>query len=258
MDIVVIGGGIPQPDEPLYPYTRGKPKALLDILGKPMLQWELDAFSDAKGVENVIVIGLSQDSGLTCSKPLSFFPNKRSMIENILAGVNEVKRINPSATRVLLATGDIPAITPEMVDWEIKNAATDNVNLCYNVVRREVMEARYPYSKRTYIRLKDMEVCGGDMNMLSTSVTSLDPAIWEKLTAARKKPFKQAYILGLDNLLLLLLRVISLDDAVSRISKRLHMTGRAIVCPYAEIAMDVDKPHQLELLRTDLASKVKH
>jgi hypothetical protein len=36
------------------------------------------------------------------------------------------------------------------------------------------------------------------------------------------------------------------------------MTGKAIVCPYAEIAMDVDKPNQLELMQADLTKRVKH
>jgi hypothetical protein len=36
------------------------------------------------------------------------------------------------------------------------------------------------------------------------------------------------------------------------------MTGTAIVCPYAEVGMDVDKPHQLEMIRADLAERVKH
>jgi NDP-sugar pyrophosphorylase family protein len=43
MDAIVIAGGIPEPGDPLYEYTQGQPKALLDIAGKPMVQWVLDA-----------------------------------------------------------------------------------------------------------------------------------------------------------------------------------------------------------------------
>jgi hypothetical protein len=64
--------------------------------------------------------------------------------------------------------------------------------------------------------------------------------------------------MGFDTLLLMLLRAITLDEAVKKVAARLHMTGKAIVCPYAEIAMDVDKPNQLELMRADLAKRVKH
>ena len=258
MDAVVMAGGIPQPDEPLYPYTRGKPKAMLDILGKPMVQWVLDALSGAQLVENIVLIGLTEESGLTCAKPLKFLPNKISMIENILGGIKKIMEINPSATRLLLVSSDIPGITSAMVDWEVETTSESDVDLCYNVVKREVMEVRYPGSKRTFTKLKGMEICGGDLNVLRTSVASMNTDIWEKLIASRKNPVKQAAIMGFDTLLLILLRMITLDEAVKKLTTRLHMTGKAIVCPYAEIGMDVDKPNQLELMRADLANRVKH
>jgi GTP:adenosylcobinamide-phosphate guanylyltransferase len=258
MDAVITAGGIPEPDELLYPFTQGKPKAMLDICGKPMVQWVLDALSSAKRVENVILIGLTEDSGVTCSKPLTFIPNRGSMIENLLAGINAVLEINPTAYRALLVSSDIPGITSEMVDWEVETSLQTDVDLCYNVVMREVMEARYPDSKRTYMKLKGMQICGGDMNVVRTSVATSNTEIWEKLIASRKNPLKQASIIGFDTLLLTLLGVISLDEAVKKATARLHMTGKAIICPYAEIGMDVDKPVQLELVRMDLAGRVTH
>ena len=258
MDGVVMAGGIPQLDELLYPYTQGKPKAMLDILGKPMVQWVLDALSGAQRVENIVLIGLTEESGLTCAKPLTFLPNKISMIENILGGIKKIIEINPSAARLLLVSSDIPGITSAMVDWEVETTSESDVDLCYNVVKREVMEVRYPGSKRTFTKLKGMEICGGDLNVLRTSVASMNTDIWEKLIASRKNPVKQAAIMGFDTLLLILLRMITLDEAVKKLTTRLHMTGKAIVCPYAEIGMDVDKPNQLELMRADLANRVQH
>lgn len=257
MDAVVTAGGIPQPDELLYPYTRGKPKAMLDICGKPMVQWVLDALSEARRVENVVIIGLPEDSKVTCDKPMTFLPTRPSMIENILAGISGVLQVNPSATRVLMVSSDIPAITGEMVDWEVETSMQHDVDLCYNVARREVIEARFPGSRRTFTRLKDIEVCGGDLNVLRTSVVTRDMSIWNKLVASRKNPIRQASIIGLDLLLLVLLHRLTLDDTVTKVASRLNMTGRAILCPYAEIAMDIDKPHQLEMIRGDLAARVK-
>jgi molybdopterin-guanine dinucleotide biosynthesis protein A len=255
MDAVITAGGIPQPGEPLYPFTLGQPKAMLDIGGKPMVQWVLDALGGAKRVENVILIGLTEESGVACLKPLTYIPNKIGMIENILGGINKVLEINPSATRVLLVSSDIPGITSEIVDWEIETTLQTEVDLCYNVVKREIMEAHYPSARRTYTRLKGMQVCGGDMNVVRTSVALMNPEIWEKLIASRKNPLKQAAIIGFDTLILAFLGIISLDQALKKATARLHMTGRAVICPYAEIAMDVDKPNQLELMRADLVGR---
>jgi GTP:adenosylcobinamide-phosphate guanylyltransferase len=258
MDALVIAGGIPQPDEALYSYTRGEPKAMLDILGKPMVQWVLDALSGSQQVENVVIIGLPDGCGVTCSKPVSFLPNQPGMIENIISGINRIIEINPSATKVLLATADIPGITSQMVDWEIESTRDVDVDLCYFVVQRQVIEQRYPGSRRTFTRFKDMEVCGADLHILHTSVANLNPEVYRRLVASRKNPIKQAAILGFDTLLLMLTRSITVDNAVKKITSRLHITGHAVVSPYAEIAMDVDKPHQLEIARADLARQVKH
>ncbi len=36
---------------------------------------------------------------------------------------------------------------------------------------------------------------------------------------------------------------------------RLNITGKAILCPYAEVGMDVDKLFQLEIMREDLKNR---
>jgi hypothetical protein len=254
MDAIVTAGGIPLPEEPLYPATQGHPKALVDIAGKPMIQWVLDALTQSTVIENVILVGLSEKSDVTCGKPLYFIPNQGKMLENLRAGAVKVLEINKKARHVLLVSSDIPAISGEMVDWAVNTAMQTDEDIYYNIIQREVMEKRFPGSKRTYTRLKDMEVCGGDMNVGRLELlTSEDTDLWEKITNARKSPLKQAGLIGFDTLFMLLLRQLTLEKAAANIMKRLKITGRAIVCPYAEIGMDIDKPHQLEILRADLA-----
>ena len=255
MDAIVTAGGIPTPEEALYTYTQGASKAMLDIAGKPMIQWVLDALSDAQKVERIVIIGLEADSGLSCAKPLSFMPNQGGMLENLLAGINKLLEINPAASHALVVSSDIPAITAEMVDWEIENALQTDHDIYYHVIPRQVMEARYPGSNRTFTHLKDMDVCGGDMNVVRTRVASAQRDTWDKLIASRKNPLKQAGVIGYDTLLLFLLGAATLEDAVKRVCKRLNINGRAVVCPYAEVGMDVDKPHQLEMMRADLAKR---
>jgi hypothetical protein len=70
--------------------------------------------------------------------------------------------------------------------------------------------------------------------------------------AARKNPIRQASLIGLDTVLLLLLKQLTIQEAVRRIGKRLEIRGRALDCPYAEIGMDVDKPFQLEIMQRNL------
>jgi GTP:adenosylcobinamide-phosphate guanylyltransferase len=248
MDAIVTAGGIPQPGEPLYEYTQGKSKALLDVAGKPMIQWVLDALDGAASIQRVLIIGLDPESGVTGQKTVAFLPNQGGMVDNIRFGIFKLLEINPAAKHVLLVSSDIPGITPEMVDWVVAAAMQTDEDAYYNVIPREVMEKVFPGSKRSFTQLKDLELCGGDMNIVATRMVTARGEIWDKIVAARKNVFKQAALIGYDTLLLLLLRRLTINDAVRRVVRGLNITGRAVICPYAEVGMDVDKPHQLEML----------
>ncbi len=173
-----------------------------------------------------------------------------------MPGCANCREINPDVDKLLAVSSDIPAITSEMADWLVETVGTIDAEIYYSVVTRQTMEARYPESKRSFTKLKDVEICGGDMNALAAHLVDRDPAIWERLAESRKSVFKQAALIGYSTLLLFVLRQLTVDDAVRRVIRKLGVSGRAVICPYAEIAMDVDKPHQLEMIRQDLASRV--
>ncbi len=255
MDAIVTAGGIPQPNDPLYTYSNGSSKALIDVAGKPMIQWILDALSEAKEVDNVIIIGLSAKSDLTCKKPLHYISNQGRMLANIVAGVSKSIELNKKNEYVLLVSSDIPALKGDMVDWLIKTAMQTKDDLYYGVCPREVMETRFPTSKRTFTKLKDMEVCGADVNVIHVSMTTEHLDTWEELIGNRKSPLRQAAVIGWDTLFKLATRQFTLQGLVERACERIGIKGRVIIWDKAEPCMDVDKPHQLELMREDLAAQ---
>ena len=252
MDAIVTAGGIPQPDDPLYTYSHGDSKALIDVAGKPMVQWVLDALGDAENVDNVIVIGLSPKSGVTCKKPLHFISNQGRMLANIVAGVNKSLELDKKSKYVLVVSSDIPTLQPEMVDWLVDTCMETKDDIYYGVCPREVMEGRFPGSKRTYTKLKGLDLCGADINVTHVRMATEHLDLWETLIGTRKSPLKQAGIIGLGILWKVLTRSITLDDLVEKVCQRIGIKGRAIIWPHAEPCMDVDKPHQLELLREDM------
>ena len=252
MDAIVTAGGIPRPEDPLYTYSHGDSKALIDVAGKPMVQWVLDALGNAKSVDNVILVGLSSKNQLTCARPLHFIPNQGRMLSNIVAGVHKSLDLNKKNKYVLIVSSDIPSLKHEMVDWLVDTCMQTQDDLYYGVCPRDVMEKRFPDSKRTYTHLKGRDVCGADLNISHVRMATEHLDMWEQLIGNRKSPLKQASIIGFGTLFSLFARQLTLEDAVARVSGRIGIKGRAIVWPYAEPCMDVDKPHQLELLRADL------
>jgi len=252
LDIIVTAGGVAHPKDPLYSLTGAGYKSLLDLNGKPMVQWVLDAISGTERIERVVVVGLPHETPLTCRQPLAIVEDQGNMVDNICAGVAHLLKDSSVEDRVLVISADVPAVTAEMLNWLIDRVEESRHDIYYNVIRREVMEARYPESKRTYIRLKDGQFCGGDASAIRKQIATNAHPLFKKLTAARKNPVRQASLIGLDTVLLLLLAQLTIQDLVRRISKRLEIRGRALECPYAEIGMDVDKPFQLEIVQRDL------
>lgn len=255
MDAIILAGGIPQPDDPLYSYSNGDAKALMDIAGRPMIQWVLDALSGAKHVDNVIIVGLSPKNELACNKPVHYLSNQGRMLANIVTGVNKSLELDKKTKYVLIVSADIPALKPEMVDWLVDTCMETKDDLYYGVCTREVMEKRFPGSNRTYTKLKDIDLCGADINVSHVRMATDHLDMWESLIGTRKSPLKQAGIIGLGTLFKVITRSITLDDLVERVCQRIGIKGRAIVWPYAEACMDVDKPHQLEIMREDLAKQ---
>ncbi len=253
MNAIVLAGGIPQPGDPLYQYSNGDSKALIDVAGKPMVQWILDALGEAKSVDQVIVIGLSPKSGLICPKPLHFLSNQGRMLANIVAGSEKSLALSPKGEYMLVVSADIPALQGGMVDWLVKTAMQTQDDLYYGVCPKDVMEARYPSSNRTYTKLKDIELCGADVNIARIRIVKEHLDTWEALIGNRKSPLRQAAVIGFDTLFQLATRQFTLDALVERACQRIGIKGRAIVWDRAEPCMDVDKPHQLELMREDLA-----
>jgi molybdopterin-guanine dinucleotide biosynthesis protein A len=257
MDAIVTAGGAPQPGDPLYEYTKGGNKALLDMAGKSMIQWVLDALENANTIEKVVLIGLPPESIAQGNKIAALLPSQGDMLNNIKAGVAKVLEIHPQAHHTLLVSSDIPGITGEMVDWVVNTSMQTDEDIYYNVITRQVMEKCFPNSRRSYTRLSDMEVCGGDMNMIRALTVTNNDTLWTRIIAARKSVFKQAALIGYDTLFLLLLRALSLEKAIKTVASRLKITGRALICPYAEVGMDVDKPHQLEIMREYLNRRIE-
>jgi hypothetical protein len=254
-DALVTAGGVPQPGESLYEFSQGRSKGLIDVAGKPMVQWVLDALSAASSVGRVVIVGLSEADGLSCEKPLSYVPNQGEMLPNIRAGARKIVEHNPEAKYCLLVSSDTPTMTGEMVDWVANSMRVPEDEMLYNVIEKSVMERRFPNSMRTFTHLKDMDVCGGDLTPVAIDIILSNTGPWEKLSAVRKNPLKQAALIGFDTLLLMLLRRLTVESAARRASRSLGLRARGQVCPYAEIGMDVDKAHHLEIVRKDLEAR---
>lgn len=217
-----------------------------------MAQWVIDGLSQAETVEHLVVIGLEQDSGLHSPKPISYISDQGGLVDNLMAGTLKILEIAPQTQSALTAAADIPTLRGSMVDWLVGQAKSLHRDLIYPVIEKSIMEARFPGTQRSYLPMKDGDYCGGDLFVLGSGLLKSDVPRWEKILSNRKRGLVGAALMGLDLVILIALRRLTLLQAEKLASRRLGIQGCLLPCPFAEVGMDVDRPNQLEILRRDL------
>lgn len=255
MHCLILAGGTVGPDNPLYPYTQGKPKALIDMGGRTMLERVISAVQASSFVEDVLVVGLDAEAvvGLHFARPVEFFPDQGGMVPNMLAGTDWFSRNRPGTEALLGCSADIPTITSEVVDEFIEACRPWDKAVYYNFVTRDRLEARFPNSRRTYSRYGDIEAAGGDMVVARLDVAQKNRALIESLTAARKQPWRVASVVGLRMLLKFLFHRITIADIEAIAGRALGEPVKIILDGPPELAMDADKPFQVDMLRAEFA-----
>ena len=151
--------------------------------------------------------------------------------------------------QTIVATSDIPLLTPESVSDFVRQAAPLNAEFCYPIVTRETCENQFPGVRRTYVRLKEGVFTGGNLFLVRPSVIQRCQQAAEEIIARRKAPLALCRLLGWRFVLGLLLGRLELPDLEKCVSKLLQLDGRVFVSRYAEIGLDVDKPSDLALVR---------
>lgn len=255
MNVIVTAGGETDSKDPLYEAARGGLKSMIELDGKPMIQWVLDALGQSQATERVIVVGLPPETDIVCNHPLILLPNEGSMFNNIQSGAQEIQRLEPTAEHALLLTSDIPALRGEMVDWFVQQTDGLDQDAYLTVIDRKSMEVGFPSNKIDYTHLKDQELCIGNLHCFRLQIANQETPLWKRLIESRKKPLRQASLIGYDTMLFMLLRQLSMKDAEAAVCKRLGLQGKAVLCPYPEIGMDIDKPAQLEIMREYFAKR---
>lgn len=259
MDCIIVAGGRPGLEDPLYPYTQGKPKALLKLNGQPMLAHVLSALDNSRYVEQLIVVGLEATEGevalpyLGSPEKVHFLPDQGGIVSNARHGLEWLEANRPGAAELLISTADIPLLTGAIVDAFVDQCQPFDQLVYYNVVTRETMEARFPHSNRTFVRLQGMQVAGGDLILAQARILHTNQKLWEALSNARKHAWQLAHIVGPATLLKLLLRRLSLAEVEQLATRMFGAPIRVLTSPYPELAMDADKPEQVALLHHQIS-----
>jgi hypothetical protein len=104
-------------------------------------------------------------------------------------------------------------------------------------------------------RLSDDGYCGCNLFALLSPRARAAVEFWTRIEHDRKKPMRVVAALGWSGIALYAIGRLSLTGALSRLSKKLGIRVGGVIMPFAEAAIDVDTPADLELVRNIIARR---
>jgi GTP:adenosylcobinamide-phosphate guanylyltransferase len=241
-------------DDPMAKAFDVRHKAALPVGGVAMLARVVAALKASRSIETVTVCMESRDDLLAIlndkAAAVEFCPSAQSAPSSVLSAIGQ-KANYP----LLVTTADHALLTPQIIDYFCTMAETNEADLSVGLAKAETILAAYPQSVRTFFRLGRDRVSGCNLFALTNERGKVLVEKWQELDRQRKQPWKLVAAFGPIALLRFAVGWISVNSAFRLISKRLGITARSVLMPFAEAAIDVDKPADFELAETILASR---
>jgi GTP:adenosylcobinamide-phosphate guanylyltransferase len=231
---------------PLEIVSKVDNKALIMIDGKPVIEYIVDALNNSENIDQILVVGPKNELNPYIGKKVEEILNPgNSILENMEIGLNFFN----SADNLLLSTSDIPLITPQAIDEFIKICVKRDAFIGYPIIEKKNIIKKYPNTKRTYIKMKQGIICGGNIAFFKPEVFYQKKEIIKELFDNRKSTWKYAKILGFKFIFKFLFKTLTFKDIEKRVSEIVGYKSIAVQVTYPEIMIDLDKPSDLKLIR---------
>jgi hypothetical protein len=147
---------------------------------------------------------------------------------------------NPLGTPLLVTTADHALLEAAWVERFLADVPAD-ADVAALVAARAVVEAAAPTTQRTWLKLADGHWSGCNLFYLANARAIAVVDLWRRVEAERKRPWRQAWILGPGMLLRLLMGRLSLTDAAARLGELAGVRAAIVQTPYGLASVDVDK-----------------
>ena len=242
------------PNDPMAKAYGVSHKCTLPVNGVPMLRLVVNALQESR---SIISIAVSIESPAIVREALAekdariaVMPSESSAPLSAIVAIRK-KSVFP----VLVTTADHALLTSEMVDYFCDEAERNGADFSAGLARAEVILGAYPQSVRTFFKFGKDRVSGCNLFAVSNENGLRILEKWQYLEQSRKKPWRLVAAFGPLALIRFAVGALSLDGAFRIVSNRLGLAAKPIFMPFAEAAIDVDKPSDLELAEAILKQR---
>ena len=234
-------------------------RALLDVVGVPMLVRVVRALRASSSVDR-IAVSIDDPSAFEAVPELRKLEargeiTRHASLPSPSRSVQDSLNNHWLGDRVIVTTADHALLTPKIIDHFAACADQSDADLTVGVLAESVLQATYPSTTRTYLRFRDGGYSGANLFAFRTPQALRAAEFWVRAEAFRKQPWRLASTFGPTTLLLFALRRLDLEQALDRASGAIGCRIRAVPLPFAEAAIAVDRPSDLDLVSEILAAR---
>ncbi len=231
-------------------------KALIRAGGEPMLGRVARTLLASPSIGRIVVLAQEADTLLTGDLEWMAADPRIATDEagdGISVSVSRLAGTEAAPYPVLVTTADHPLLQPRMVETFIAGAG--GADVAFAMVERRTVEQAHPDTRRTWLKAADGHFSGANLFALMTPQSKRGSDFWARAEKDRKRTLKLLSFLGLGIFLRAVTRTISLEGAAERVGRKAGFRLKAVLLPFAEAAIDVDKPSDLELAERILAKR---
>jgi len=233
-------------------------KALIPLKGRLLFTYVLDAVLALPESKRVLVSCGESSEGfpLPPAPCVRYFDGAHDIVEAIERAADILRAEIGDACldgELMIAAIDVPLVTSEQLRQLIERARELHADVVWPLVEREVVEAEFPGSRRTYVKTRQGTFTGGNVFLVKPRPLLTQMRLLRRIFKHRKNPLALASIFGLGLIVKLLSGGISVPAMEEGLSARLGVKLRALLFEHPEIAVDLDKLVDLEQMEEFLS-----
>ncbi|MEM9180871.1 MAG: NTP transferase domain-containing protein [Pseudomonadota bacterium] len=229
-------------------------KAHIKTAGRSMISWVLEAVSKSEHADGITVIGLADQQKLTSDETWPSV-NLVEGADGPAASVSRALDAEKWSGPVLVTTCDHALLTPAMIDAFVSGSIASEAELTVGLARREDIESKYPDVARTYLRFDDGAYSSCNLFCLNAPAAQKVVEFWRTAEQDRKRPWRIAWRFGVIAALRILVGRPDVEKVFAIVSRRLGVSIRPVILPFAEAAIDVDTEEDLALVERILLER---
>ncbi len=265
--VLVLCGSDPERRELLKvldPEEKYPSKVLLPMLGKRVIDWQLEALQASSYVGEIYLLGLTQ-SDYPIKDPIHHIPidTTSTILEKISAGSKIISKNYPDLKHIVISTGDTPAITTKSVDLFFRELIQHNdADVLLTGVPEDITLEIFPDHGRVVGRFKDQDIYLGEMFALGKNILPVLENEINQLSSRRRQFNRRSdtsklgpilrYLARKPGLWLMIIKylrgLLTVDELETILSKVFNLNIKTAIIPDPGFGMDMDLPEDYQKL----------